>query len=641
MSAARWVLALLLCAASARAEPERALPAGFGSDARAAQAWRAFEAGEPVRSRELALDLAASDPEGFAAHCLLAQVLRRAEGEPAQALRHARLCRSAFESRHGAAPPADAPWFWHRLSIHEIYAASEGLERHAESLRALDALEHYHLGMVDAFRAWPLLRLGRLAEARAAAQKALERRANRVQIAKAWTALCALEGREQHRRAAYDACANALELGPNPDDRSIRLVNAAQAARAYGRSDEAERLLREATTHFVPGVLASPWLELGLLYASQARTSEALGALREMRRWQARQPLALRAQSFAEHERAAALVALAAARPALAARAAERAASAPDRSGERSASAAEISLATALLERASCRAAAEQRLEEASWAPLVARPRAWLDALRGWGCAWTAERRAADRLSRERHYAPGELELPDWLELDAVAVAGVVPMQALAGSARGNTDVWRAELADLRGDPAATLAAAESALEALPPSEALLRARAAVRAGNAALELGDRARASGHFALALALDGGVLRRLGSALPVEPAPDANPASHTALDVLLASPRLRAARGALRLQVAADGARARACLLDADGAALACARLERHVSESDLALARRLSAAFHARAFAPAIDPALLRLGSLDDATAELPAFDAALEAEQKLLDELLR
>jgi len=639
MNAARALCAALwLACAAGAAEP--ALPDGFGGDPRAATAWRAFEEGLPLRSRELAEDWLREATDAFAPHCLLAQVLRRTEGEPAQALRHAQRCRDAFEARHGAEPGADTPWFWHRLAIWESYAANETLERHADSLRALDALERYHPGMVDAFRGWPLLRLGRIDEARAAAGRALERRANRVQVAKAWTVLCSLEARAGDPHAAYQACRAALETGPNPDDRAVRLVNTAEAARALGRSDEAESLLREATAHFVSGVIASPWLQLVELYVGQARFALALDALREMRSWQARQPASVRVQIGAEHDRAAALFSLAAARPAAAARAAARARAAPDRAGDRSASRAQLALMAALLERASCRAALEQRLEAASYSGIASRVHTWLDALRFAGCAWIAERRAAEALAGEVAYAPGELALPEWLELDAVEIAGAAPMKPGLARARGDARLWRAEIAARSGDFAAALADADALLHELPTSEVLLRARCAVLAGDAALALGEISRAGELFAQALQLDGGSLRRSGSALPVEPGLDPDPTAKRIRSVLLGSPRLRAIPGGLRLLIDSGAAKSRACALDQSGGTLACGEVERRPGESDLELARRLSAAFHARAFAPRIDLAA-GLDSLDAATAELPVFDPSLEAEQRVLDQLLR
>jgi hypothetical protein len=604
MSPARALLALLLCAALPRTAPaDGARPEAFGSDERAHRAWLAFEQGEPIRARELAQRLLAEEPGSFAAHCLLARSLRASEGNPAPALLHARACRERFEARHGSEPPEDAPWFWHRFALYELYAASEELERHADSLRWLDALERYYPGRVDAFRGWPLLRLGRLDEGREAARRALARRANRVQVAKAWTVLCALEAQAGDREAAYAACRSALETGPNPDDRAVRLVNTAEAARALARFDETEALLRDATRHFSPAALASPWLELLELYVDQGRVPDAREALREMLDWQRRQPLALRAHSGARHERATTLFLLASGRADEAARVAERALEAPDRAGESSASRAELELASALLARASCLAAAEQRLEEASWSGPGARLRAWLDAVRLRTCAWRAQRRAAARLADGDGYAPGTLQLPEWLEPDVVAVAGAGGMQEILRRSPAGLHgrVYAAEAALQRGEARAALAHALAALEQLPETEVLVRARAALLAGSAEHTLGDASSAAEHFALALQLDGGALRRARSALPVRLEPDDSDVARIAVRVLNGSPRLRGQDASLRLALRADAQRAGACLLDAAGARLDCADVELRAGDSPLRTARRLAAAVHARLF----------------------------------------
>jgi tetratricopeptide (TPR) repeat protein len=639
-------LALLLAATVSARAAETAPPAGFGADARALEAWLALEQDRPIRARELAERLLADEPGSFAAHCLIARVLRTAENSPALALRHAQSCRERFEARHGAdfgqgwagphprsEPKAsegfgtNAPWFWHRFALLELYAASEELERHADSLRWLDALEGYHPGLVDAFRSWPLLRLGRIDAARAAARRALERRANSVQVAKAWTALCALEEQAGDARAAYEACREALAAGRNSDDRVVRLVNAAEAARALGRFDEVESLLREATDAPSQDTLAAPWLELALLYTDQARLPEARAALREMLAWHRRQPPRVRAHTGARHERATALFLLAAGRADRAARIAARALEQPDRGGEQSASRARLEAASALVARAACRSALEQRLEHASWAPLHARPAAWLDAARFAWCAWRAERRAAAWLAAGEDYAPGALQVPEWLEPDVVSIAGAGALESWIerAHARGRLDrnsgfarLYAAEVAARQGRATDALAHARAALDALPRAEVLARGRAALRAADAAQQLGDATAASEHLALALQLDGGALRRAGLALPVAFESDPSPIARAAESLLRASPRLRSGSTSLRLALR----ELTACLVDSSGAKLACAEIEPRPDEPPLARARRLAAAFHARAFAPRMDWTQPDLDSLEGATAGL-------------------
>lgn len=130
-----------------------------------------------------------------------------------------------------------------------------------------------------------------------------------------------------------------------------------------------------------------------------------------------------------------------------------------------------------------------------------------------------------------------------------------------------------------------------------------MRARAAVLAGSAALELGDTATSADYFALALRLDGGALRRARRALPVSFEPDESAAARIAARVLRGSRRLRSEPGGLRLELRSSAGRLSALLRAKDGAELLAAEVESPADASPLQGARRLAAAFHARAFAP--------------------------------------
>jgi tetratricopeptide (TPR) repeat protein len=421
--------------------------------------------------------------------------------------------------------------------------------------------------------------------------------------------LCAIEAQAGDPQAAYAACRQALERGPNPADRAVRLVNTAEAARGLARFDEAEQLLREATVHFAPASLAAPWLELVELYVGQGRISDAQDALHEMLAWQSRQGAAIRAQNDARHARASVLFLLAAGRSPEAVPIAEQALRTPDRAGERSTSRADLELDAAVIARAACLDAAERAIESASWAGPGARLRAWLAAARLRACAWRAERQAAALLAtRLGRYEPGALELPEWLEPDTVAIAGAGAVQTLSAApsrrqSSGYAQVYAAEAANQRGRAAEALEQARMALVKLPQPERLARARSAVLAGGAALELGDGAAAAELFALAVELDGGALRRAGRALPVSIETDDSDVARIAARVLRGSPRLRSVPGALRLELRGKPGQARACLLRASGVHLACARIDPLADETPLATARRLAAAFHASAFAP--------------------------------------
>jgi tetratricopeptide (TPR) repeat protein len=627
------------------------LPPGFGSEPAAARAWRALESDRPVRARELTEQLLVESPASFEGHCLLGRVLHSPEGNLPRALHHLQRCRALFEERFGVEPTPDSPWFWHRLALIELYATSEELGRHEESLAYLDALEFYHPGELDAFRGWPLMSLGRLDRARAAARRAIERSDNAVQLAKAWTALCAVEGIAGDVEASYQACDAALRTGPNPEDMAVRLSNAAETARARLRWDESERLLLEATRHFTRSTIAAPWVDLLYLYLDQGRIAEARGALRELVLWHRRQPPAIDVHNRANAERAAAVFLLAAGYPLEATRLTARAMAQPDRDGEVSVSARQLEAASALLDRAACLAAAELRAEQAVLAPWREALRAWLDVARLRWRAWRSGRQVAALISSEsqlvgqlRGHAASEVRTPEWVEADLVAILGPGVVAAAQQRARerlpddGYADAYAAEVAWQRGRYAEALARADAALAHLPGAEVLLRARVAALGGESARRADRRARAAELFSLVLALDPGALRRARIALPVSIASVDDPAARELAALLRRSPRLRAGDSALRLEIrrAADG-RLSACLLDAGGGVLSCGEADPLPREVARDQARRAAAQFHRVAFAPRVDLTQQDLDSLDGSTAVASARSQA--GLQELLGEL--
>ena len=102
----------------------------------------------------------------------------------------------------------------------------------------------------------------------------------------------------------------AADLSPAP----VYLTNTAESALGLMRTDEAERLLLEATQNFVRGSLATPWMDLMSLYTEQGRLSEALQAMREMLAWRSRQPPSVGIQNWAIQDMAAAAFLLVAGR---------------------------------------------------------------------------------------------------------------------------------------------------------------------------------------------------------------------------------------------------------------------------------------------------------------------------------------
>lgn len=618
-------LALTLGAAQVAAQTAPAQPAGngLGTDARALAAWRLLEEGKLIALREAAEAMLRQDRRSWAGHFLLAHALHVSEGQLPQALRHAREARKLFEARHGQSPTSDTPWLWHASMLDQVANLLAEMDRYEEQLSVLAAHDASYDPDRPALRAWPLMRLKRWDEARRAAEAGLKSD-DAYQQTKARTSLCAIESELQRREAGYRACLDAAAVDRKGDYHYPEsYTNAAYAALAMLRFDEAEQLLDEASRHFVAGTASNPWLDLMLRYVDQARPGEATGAMRQMFGWRNGQPPSLDEQTWAETQLGAARFLLYAGRGEQAARITGRTLDRPDRTGLTSADSSQLEAGAALLDRQAALLAAEREAERASATrrleSLRARARSWRYGLR----AWTSGRRAAALIdepllvSTLRPYLAGGIPV----DVDVDAVGPGVVAGALARARKLETvpgfapyfDFFDAQVALAQGRRADALRFAESAIAGLPRAEALRRANAAALGAQAAHGLGRTADAARLFDLALQVHPGALRAPGLRLPVSFRAGSDPLSRETLALLRGSPRL-AADASLGFAVVVEGSRA--CLSGFAGRTYSCASIDPRPGESERDAATRLALEFHETVFAPRLDLTQADVNSLD-------------------------
>ena len=361
------------------------LPPGTGDDLWGALGLMALDADQPVRAREIAERALDEDPDSIPGHCLLGAVQWRAEGNLPLAAFHLERCRALFERAYGEPDPED-PFFWHWFAVDRLARVGNVLGRQEETLARLDELERVHGVEVRHRRGWPLVQLGRYAEARAVSETVIRDSDDPAVRSRALGVLCFLESEVGDARASYDMCRAALELDRDFELDAVVLTNAAEAARGVGRMDEAEQWLMEATRILRPDSLAVPWMDLMNLLLDQARTAEAVDAMREMFAWRQRRPPYIDLQNWARQDLSAAELLLVGGRPVEAARLARRALDQPDRLGMNSIAPDQLAAGTAILERAASRAAAERLAEEASWS--------------GFARSWRPRLTAASRVGR-------------------------------------------------------------------------------------------------------------------------------------------------------------------------------------------------------------------------------------------------
>lgn len=601
-----------------------------------------------VSARTEAERILARDPDSIVGHYVLGRAFFDAEGSLARALYHFGRARELYE--RGAPSPSD----FHQELLFQTARLAGQMELYEYQLELLGYHDHLYDPDLVAERCWPLMKLGRMEEARELATRA-SGSPNVWQRSAGLNALCAVEGEARTRQPYFQACERALidarvavaRRPPGADDEgagiTVDAFNAALAAAAALRFPEAESIAEEGVRRF-EATPASPWRLLVELHVSSGRMDEALNAFSQMIAWNDRQPASLRDQSRAENEAVVALVLYVAGESELALERIDRALDRPDRRGLTTDGAEQARGRNALLRLMIRRSLLEQEAERASYrgrgaqlanAALSVPDRARLlpDEERVIAVL-TDEDRLIDTL---RPYVPGGVDgLSPWMTGELVGVLGpaIVSVALREARLRDASEpaaaaaylALEAELAAARGDEGDAVRLARQALTALDgPGFGLLRARVAAVAAAAAESSGATRDANELFAIAMEIDPGVLRRLGLSLPARVERAGGAEAEEAASLLERSPRLHERGGAFVVAVTELPAALRACLRTASGNELSCAEVPRTLPEDApeeeraLGAPERLAREAHRQLFGARIRLSSIDLGSLDGRT----------------------
>ena len=614
--------------------PARSAEGEIAGTALEREAYDLFGQEKYLTARTRAEEALRINPDSIVGHFVLGSVLREAEGSLPRSMSHLReahrLYLRAYANGGGGVAEKGPLYRDLLLSLQE----SAGLmELYDEQLALLDLFDRlYEPGLVGQ-HAWPLMKLHRYGEARAAAERAIATDFA-WQKSVGYNALCAIEAEAHERKASYEQCLAALRhaqkraaaaaargsgVVPNL---ATHAYNAGLGALANLRHDEAERLTLEGTLR-TERTASNPWRFLVQLYLDEGRSGDAVAAIRKMLAWCAHQPPGSRDQKAAETDAVTASLLLVTGDTQAGLRFISRAIERPDRHGISSAEPEQALGGHAVIRRALYRLDAERRAERASALDLFGRPGRIADSLVALGARASAlpdDERVVnvlsdgDRLtSTLRPYLDGGLDdLPVWLTGDLVGIlgAGVVSValeQARRDEAFEGTapyfDGLGAEVALAQGHPGLARELARSALDKLPLAEALLRARVAAVGAEGARRAGDLPTAMAFFQRAMGLDPGTIRRLGLALPAVVIQDASgPAAARAAVLLGRSPRLVHTPGAFEVRVQATSSGLRACLFAPLGASFGCGEIDLAAGDPPDHAASYLVDEFHRLVFA---------------------------------------
>jgi tetratricopeptide (TPR) repeat protein len=619
--------AACLCASLAGADDMVAPILLDGEDATVEELglWELIERQRYVRAREEAEVYLADHPSSYVAHLVLGMAQHYGEANFPMALFHETRALELFEAAEGPQPTQNQPWRWHARILAGLTRAHGDLEHYDEQLALMVRYNELYTPQLKAELAWPLMKKREFDKARLAAEEGLAT-GDPYQVERAMNALCAIEFEAGDDVKSYEACAEAVEYGRAHfgSATAVDLGNFAEAARSVFRFDEAERLLMEASKTGLSWY-GNPWLELADLYMRAGRLAEALSALREVPRHRATRPAHVRDSDRNEARRALAAFLLLMGRPDEALRITSKASVLPDRRAHNSRDPEQDRSIVALLDRQARLMLAEMTVERAVAEPFY--DRWWARAKALWlrFQAWMSARQAARFLDDEARlvgtFAIGTARsavMPPWLLGELIGALGpgvvraAVDRVAAEDAREGAPAYYEAVLAEValaQGDYAEAVERAQSALRELQPGDALLRERVRAVLGKA---LSDPRQATTLYEEVLAIDPGLFRRLGWALPVEVR-----ASDAAIDrdlakAIMRSPRFESSNDGLRIQV--EGARI--CLFGRTGTAWGCGEAQPEEDETGRSYTQRIVDAFHAEIFSPRVDLSRIDINSLD-------------------------
>jgi len=246
------------------------------------EALAALDGGKMIKARELSEKVLVTSPDSFIAEWVLSQVFHLEEGHYPRALFFLDKAMARLLEHFGKEPTDEAAQLWHKrllLSLAEIQGSMEDREGQVATLDAYDAL---YAPKSTRHRIWPLMKMGRYAEAIAAAQTLL-RADDLVDRISAYNGLMAIEDERLDRLASYNWGKAGIE---NTQNRSCILFhNTAQSALTLFKFEEAEELARKAIRADYDDCPNSTYEHLVSIYLAEGQFQKAISAFKKLARY--------------------------------------------------------------------------------------------------------------------------------------------------------------------------------------------------------------------------------------------------------------------------------------------------------------------------------------------------------------------
>lgn len=630
----RRFLALLLVAVLVLSGwTSRALARTSGSfDMNAVRAIELLNEEKYVEVREIAQKMLAADSASPMGNYLMGAVYARGEGSLPRAHYYLSLARKALEAPFREGFPLPGQERLHAMTMLELIEVTAEMDRYEEQLHLLELYDNVYGPALGSWYGWPLMKLGRMSEARARTALALTSpdEPNRT---RALNTLGAIESTDDHAQASYDVFVGLVDEVKRKhwDLQAAFLCNAGEAGLILGRFDDAEHYFLEGAQHFDSHSYSDPWEMLAPLYAGEGRLPEAIQAVKEMHRWSRARVAALEQQSWAFEQQVSATVMMALGYDDAALSLLRRVLDRPDRRGAVTGQADQSEAGLLLTFRHALKLHQEELAEEMSWLPARDWLGNWWSRLRNDREIWEAGSRVAALTARYnrlewslRPYAV-DSSVVEWIRPDMGEVLGEGVTEAEVNKmlARTGPDAQREQpyLLLIKGQCElhrwafdAARQDLEQALARIPSAEVLLRARVEALLSVALQHRGDSQAALMHLEQAMQRSPGVVRALGMSIPVSISASSDAACQEAVAMLDHSPRFRNTGAGFAIKITLSGNQMVGTLLSPENAVLCEVQSPRGTDGTQSA--RDFCKAFHAKAFASQLDLSQTDITSLD-------------------------